>query len=402
MSNTILTPSVIAKEALMQLENNLVMGDNVHRDYKKEFVKVGDTVSIRKPVKFVAKDGATRVNQDVTETSTNITIDKRKHVSWNFSSQDLTLKIDDYSERYIKPAAIALANQMDADLCDLYKSVWNVVGTVGTTPNAYSFIGAVAQRMDEMAVPQDMRRLVVNPATQWSLITGTNMATYYDQKLASDLVRKGYVKQLANIDLLMDQNVKSHTCGSRTATGGTLSASATEGATTLAITGAGNAGTVKAGDVFTVAGVYAVNPVSRQSTGQLQQFVVASDVTLDGSGAGTLTVTPRIVSTAATGALEPYATVNALPASGAAVVFYGTASTAYGQNLGFHRNAFALVTCPLQVPQGVAFSASENHNGYAIRVVKDYDITNDVEIIRMDVLYGVKAIYPDLATRLTT
>ena len=399
MSNTLLTPSVIAKEALMQLENNLVMGDNVHRDYKKEFVKIGDTVSIRKPVKFVAKDGAVRINQDVTETSTSLTIDKRKHVSWNFSSQDLTLKIEDYSERYIQPAAIALANQIDLDLCALYADIANVVGTAGTTPATFAAIASVAQRMDEGAVPRDARRMVLNPAAHWGLVGG-DLKGLFNENLVKDLVRKGYLGTVAQMDFLMDQNIQAHTCGSRTATGGTTSAASIENATTVAITGAGNAATVKKGDVFTIAGVYAVNPVSRQSTGVLKQFTVTANATLGSSGEGTLSISPKIVSTAAMGANEPYATVSALPASGAAVVFVGTASAVYPMNLGFHKNAFALVTVPLAVPDSVAFSASETHKGVSMRVVKDFDITNDVEIIRLDIMYGVKTLYDDLAVRL--
>lgn len=399
MSNTLITPSIIAKEALMQLENNLVMGDNVHKDYKKEFVKVGDTVSIRKPVKFVAKDGAVRVNQDVTETTTTITIDKRKHVSWNFSSQDLTLKVEDYSERYIKPAAIALANQIDSDLCSLYSDIPNVVGTAGTTPATFAAIAGVAQRLDEGAVPRDARRMVLNPAAHWGLVGG-DLKGLFNENLVKDLVRKGFLGTVAQMDFLMDQNIQAHTCGSRTATGGTTSAASVESATTVAITGAGANKTVVKGDVFTIAGVYAINPVSRQSTGVLKQFTVTEAATLGSSGEGTLKVSPSIISTAALGPNEPYATVSALPASGAAVVFVGTASTVYPMNLGFHKNAFALVTCPLQVPDGVAFSSSETHKGVSIRVVKDYDVTNDVEIIRMDILYGVKTIFPELGCRL--
>ena len=397
MSNTLLTPSIIAKEALMQLTNNMVMGANVHRDYKKEFVKVGDTVSIRKPVKFVASDGATRVNQDVTETSTSLTINKRKHVSWNFSSQDLTLKIEDYSERYITPAAIALANQIDQDLCALYVDCHNVVGTPGTTPATFAALASVAQRLDEGAVPRDARRMVLNPAAHWGLVGG-DLKGLFNENLVKDLVRKGYLGTVAQMDFLMDQNIQAHTCGTRTATGGTLSATATEASSAIAITGAGASATVKKGDVFTVAGCYAVNPTSRQSTGILKQFVVTADLTLNGSGAGTLAVAPAIY--AAGGANDAYATVSALPASGAAVVFVGATGGVYPMNLGFHKNAFALVTCPLQVPDGVAFSSSETYEGVNIRVVKDYDITNDLEIIRLDILYGCRTIYPDLALRL--
>ncbi len=137
-----LTPSVIAKEALMQLKNQLVFGKLAHRQYKKEFAKVGDTVTIRKPVKFQTTDGAVRQNQDVEEGSTSIKLDQRKHVSWNFSSQDLTLSIEEYSERYVAPAMLTLAQTVDVYGAALYRKIWNVVGTPGTTCEGDEDIGA--------------------------------------------------------------------------------------------------------------------------------------------------------------------------------------------------------------------------------------------------------------------
>src|SRR5574340_769167 len=168
MANSLLTPNVIAKEALLQLENSMVMGNLVHRDFKKEFVKVGGTITVRKPIIFNASDGATRVNQDVSEQSTTLTVGSRKHVSWNFSSQDLTLTIDEYSKRYIRPAMSALANQVDMDLCNQFSNVYRAVGTAGTTPSTFANVAAAGQKLDESACPQEDRRLVVNPAGYWS------------------------------------------------------------------------------------------------------------------------------------------------------------------------------------------------------------------------------------------
>ena len=149
MANTVVTPSMIAKEMLVQLENNLVFANRVHREYKSEFTGgQGSTVYIRKPVKFYTADGATRVNQDVEEKTTNIVINQRKHVSLKFATQDLTLSIEDYSERYVKPAAITLANTMDKAVAGLYTSVWNAVGTPGTTPATFAAVALAAQRMD--------------------------------------------------------------------------------------------------------------------------------------------------------------------------------------------------------------------------------------------------------------
>ena len=211
MSNDLITPSIIAKEALVQLDNNLTMANNVHREYKKEFVKVGDTVSIRKPVKFYAADGATRVNQDVEEANTSITINQQKHVSWGFSSKDMTLTIEDYSERYIKPAMIALANTIDRSGHQLYKKVWNHVGTPGTTPADFAAMAEAAQRMDEMAVPSDMRKAILNPAAGYE-IAGTATALYMRQ-IAQDAYRRGSIGEIAGLETFKSQNVTSHIVG---------------------------------------------------------------------------------------------------------------------------------------------------------------------------------------------
>ena len=400
MANTIITPTVIANEALMQLENNLVMGKLVHREYKKEFVKAGDSVSVRKPVKFEVSSGATRVNQDVQEASTSITVDQRKHVSWKFSTHDLTMKIEEYSERYIQPAMIALANNVDGALTNLYKGVFANVGTAGTPPTTFLHFGAAAQRMDEMAVPTEQRRLVLNPAaalTAADMLKGT-----YNPELVKGAIRGRSIGALAGFDTYMDQNVKRHTAG---VWGGTplvngasqsvtyAAATHTYGSTSQTLNVDGltiTTGQAKQGDVFTIAGVYQVNPVSKESTGVLQEFVVQADVTANGSGQAALTISPAIITSG------PFQTVDAAPADNAAITLKAT----HAANLAFHKNAFALVTCPLELPDGAAWKARQSANGLSVRVVKDYDIDSDDEIIRIDILYGVKTLYPELACRL--
>ena len=400
MANTIITPDIIAKEALMQLENNLVMGKLVHREYKKEFVKVGESVSVRKPVKFSVSTGATRVNQDVEEASTSITVDQRKHVSWKFSTQDLTMKIDEYSERYIQPAMIALANNVYAALTGLYKGVFANVGTAGTTPTTFLHFGAAAQRMDELAVPTEQRRLVLNPAA--SLTAADMLKGLYNPELVKGAVRGRTIGQLAGFDTYMDQNIKRHTTG---VWGGTpavngasqsvaySAATHTYGSTsqTLNVDGlTATTGAVKAGDVFTIAGVNSVNPVSKEDTGVLQEFVVQADGTASGTGTIALTISPAIIISG------PFQTVTAAPADNALITLKAT----HTANLAFHKNAFALVTCPLELPDGAAWKARQSHNGLSVRVVKDYDIDSDDEVIRIDILYGVKSLYPELACRL--
>jgi hypothetical protein len=412
MANTLITPSIIAKEALMQLENNLVMANRVHREYKKEFTGgQGDTVSIRRPVKFYTADGATRVNQDVEEKSTSITVDQRKHVSWKFSTQDLTLSVEEYSERYIKPAAITLANTVDRSLHGLYKYAWNSVGTPGTTPANFAAVADAAQRLDEMAVMSDGRSMVMNPAAHYA-VAGNQLTLDSVGAMGKSAYERAQVGYVAGFDTFSTQNVQSHTVG--VATGTPLVNGGSQNVTYAAAVGSNwsqtlntdgwtnsTTGILKAGDVFTIAGVFAVNPVPGEgTTGKtvmpyLQQFTVLADADSGATtGPAALTVSPPIITSG------PQQTVSAAPADNAAITVLGTGGTAYPQNLGFHKNAFALVTCPLQMPDGASFKARESHNGLSIRVVKDYDIDSDEDIIRMDVLYGVKSIFPDLATRL--
>lgn len=406
MTQQILTPSHIAKEALFQLENNMVMGNLVHRDYRREFVKVGETVSIRKPVKFTVTDGATRSNQDVEEGSTTITVNSRKHVSWNFSTQDLTLSIEEYSYRYIRPAMIALGNQVDRDLCDLYKQVWNWVGTAGQTINSFADLALAPQRLDEMAVPQDMRHAVLAPADAWGMVgnlTGLNLDDSKGSPQA-EAYRMARLGRVANLETYMDQNVARHTVGAH---GGTPLVDGAQQTTyanvlttnqmTLVTDGWTASVDLKEGDTFTIDAVFAVNPISKVALDFLQEFVLRADVTTNATTTAdtSLTISPAIITTG------PYQTVSASALNNATITYKGTASTAYPQNMAFHKNAFALVTVPLEMPDSVQWKARESHRGLSVRLVKDYDIDNDVEIIRSDILYGVAAIYPDLAARVS-
>ena len=416
MANTLITPSMIAKEGLMQLKNNLVAANCVHRQYKKEFRGgQGSSVDIRRPVKFYTADGATRVNQDVEEKNTTITVDQRKHVSWKFSTQDLTLSIEEYSERYIKPAAITLANTVDRSVLSLYPYVYNSVGTPGTTPADFAAVAGAAQRLDEMAVLSDNRHMLMNPAARYA-VAGNQLTLDSVGTKGKSAYEKAMMGEVAMFDTYSTQNIQSHTVG--VATGTPLVNGANQNVTYLAATSGSTTGStsqslvtdgwtnstsgiLRAGDVFTIAGVFAVNPVPGEgTTGKtvmpyLQQFTVLADADSGATtGPATLTISPAVIVSG------PQQTVSAAPADDAAITVLGTGGTAYPQNMGFHKNAFALVTVPLEMPDGAAFKARESHDGLSMRVVKDYDIDSDEDIIRMDILYGVDAIYPDLACRL--
>jgi len=402
-SNTLLTPTIIAKEALMMLTNSLVMGKLVHRQYRHEFKKNGTSVSIRKPVRFAVTRAQARTNTNVVEYKETLTVATQDHVSWAFSSVELTMTIQEYSERYIQPAAAELANTVDSDLTALYKDVAQTTGTPGTNPNSYSNLGDAQQKLDEIAAPSP-RAGVFNPAGHWAIADG--LKGTFAAKPALDIHTKGFLGNVAGLDLHMDQNIQRHTTGTFT-TGSTplMSALSADGDYQLATDGWVASGAVlKDGDVFTIGSsstdyVYAVNPKSRASTGALKQFVSLGDETASAGGA----VTIDVMTSTSEGLQDSgaYMNVSRHAANGAALNMLGTEATAYAQNLVFHPNAFALVTMPIAMPANTWGSrVTDKKMGLSIRVVKAYDIDADEEIIRLDILHGTACLYPELACRI--
>lgn len=400
MANSILTPTVIANELLMRFENNLVFAGNVDQDYDERFAKngakIGDTITLRKPVQFQAVDGATISIQDVTENSTTLQLSTQKHVAFAFSSKDLSLSIDQFSERYLKSAAVALANAVDVSgLTAAYQATANSVGTPGTVPSALSTYLAAGQKMSEMSCPvDDERHIVITPAMEASIVDALK-GLFQSSSEIDRQYRRGRMGMAAGFNWAMDQNCRTHTVGPL---GGTpLVNGASQTGSSLVTDGwtAAAASRLKKGDVITIAGVYAVNRVSGDSTGSLQQFVVTADVSSDGSGNATIPISPAISTTA------PYATVSALPADNAAITVVGAASTATPQGLAYHKEAFVLGMAPLEVPQGVhmAKAVMNPKTGVSVRVISDYDITNDRFITRCDVLYGWGIRRPEWACR---
>jgi len=415
MTQNVLTASIIAKEALMILDNNLVMAKQVFRGYENEFDKkingyeVGDTISIRRPTDFTVRSGATMATQDVKEGKTTIQINNLKGVDFKFTSQDLTLNIGELGQRVIKPAMVQLANQIDLDCMALYAKVPQWVGTAGQVINSFADYALGPQQLDEFAVPQDGRSSVLSPADYWGML-GSQTALFM-QKDAQDAYRRRNLGEIGGVDTYMAQNVPTLTTGTRTggATPNVINASITTSTTTYesvkdtntqvisigSMTGATD--TVKAGEVFTIAGVYAVNPVTKAKLSFLKQFAVVSDATAVSNSIASLTITPAIIWT---GAFQNISTT-LTDLNTAVVNFQGTASTAYRQNMVFAKNAFALVSVPLVKPPGAVDVGRESYKGTSVRVIPVYDGINDVSSWRLDVLYGVQAIDPRQATRLS-
>ena len=400
MSNSILTIDMITRKALEILENNLVITRNVNRQYDDSFAvegaKIGSTLRIRLPDRALVTDGAALQVQDDNEQFTTLTVASQKHIGVNFTSAELTMQLDDFAERVLKPRISQVASSIDADVANAYLNIGNTVGTPGTTPATSLVLLQAQQKLNEAAAVMSPRYATVNPAANAGLVEGMkglfNPTDTISKQFKNGMMGTGV---LGFEEINMSQSIKQFTTGTRGATGATLSASvSTQGATTIAITGGGNAGTVKIGDVFTVASCFAVNPQTRESTGSLFQFVATANVTLGSSGEGNITVAPIYTSAHA------LATVNSFPASGAAVVFVGAANTQYAQNLVYHKDAITFATADLLLPQGVDMAARAVHNGISLRVVRQYDINNDRMPCRIDVLYGFSTIRPQMACRL--
>jgi hypothetical protein len=403
MANATLQVDVIAKEALMHLDNNLVAAKLVHRGHESEFsnsvngYEVGDTISIRRPTDFTVRDGAVASNQDVVEGKVALTIDKQKGIDYGFTSKELTLDIRELSERVIKPAMIQLANQIDRDVLGLYKYVPNWVGATGETINSFSDFAKGPERLDEYAVPQEGRAAVLSPADHWALLG--NQTGLYIQDAARGAYRQGSLGMIGGVDTYMSQNVPTHTTGSdvttvtvnQSVTTSTIAYADVKDTMQQTITIAG--GNLNAGDVITIADVNAVNPVTKQDLGFAKQFTVIS------YSSNSLVIYPAMIWSGPFQNVKVKDGVTDLDTK--AITAIGAAGATNRANMVFHRNAFALCMVPLVSPPGAVQVSRQSYKGTSVRLIPSYDSTNDKSNYRLDVLYGVKAIDPRLATRIS-
>ena len=308
----------------------------------------------------------------------------------------MTLSIDDFSKRYLAPAVASLANQVDFDGMGLGSQVWNTVGTPGTTPNSFLTYLQAFQKLDENSAPMDGQRTVsINPIAQTTIINAlTNF--FNSQEQLKSQYEKGRMGTAAGMIWKMDQNVQNYTVGAQ---GGTpVVTGAGQTGATLNTQGWSNSitGLLNVGDIFTIAGVYSVNRQNHSQLSNLQQFVVTATTNSSSTGTATISISPSIITSGA------YQTCSASPANLAAITVLGTAGTVSPMNLAYHKDAFVLGTADLILPNGVdmAARASDPDTGLSIRIVRAYDINNDVMPCRLDILYGWSAVYPELACRI--
>ena len=397
MSNSLLTIDMITRKSLEILENNLVITRNVNRQYDDSFAvegaKIGSTLRIRLPDRALVTDGAALQVQDDNEQFTTLTVSSQKHIGINFTSAELTMQLDDFAERVLKPRISQLASTVDADVANAYKLIGNSVGSPGNAPSTALVLLQAQQKLNENAATMSPRYATVNPAANAALVNGLS-GFFNPTDVISRQFKNGMMGEqvLGYEEVNMSQSIKVHTCGTRAATGNTTGAAVTsEGATTLTLTvGAGE--TIAVGDVFTIADCYAANPQTRESTGSLFQFVALASST--SSTTATVTVAPMY------SAGNALCTMVSLPATSKAVIFVGAAGLSYPQNMVYHRDAIAFATADLLLPQGVDMASRAVHNGISLRVVRQYDINNDRMPCRVDVLYGYNTIRPQMGCRI--
>lgn len=396
MANTILTPQQITREALRILHSNLTFIGNINRQYDSSFAKsgakIGDSLKIRLPNQYTVRTGKTLSAQDTTETSTTLQVATQKGVDVNFSSAELTLSLDDFSKRILEPAMARLAAEMEADALSMYKDVYQQVGTAGSVPNAILTYLQAGQKLTESLTPRDNNRTLHLLPSSMVTIVDALKGLFQDSKAITEQYREGLMGRSAGFDWYENTLMPTHTNGNKVS--GVTVNGASQTGSSLNIGGVANADTFKQGTVFTIANVFAVHPETKATLPSLQQFTVTADATMT-TTTGTIAISPAITPTGA------YQTVNASPASGAALTIVGSASTGYGQNLAFHKDAFAFATADLIMPQGVDFARREVYDGLSMRIVRDYDINNDNLPCRIDVLYGYKTIRPQMACRIT-
>lgn len=414
MADNLITSTVILNKTMQVLHNESAFLGAINTEFNDEFakkgMKAGATVYPRRPVQFRVRDGATASLQDVNETSVAVTVEPEFGIDFDFTEFDRTLSVDDFSKRYMMPAGKRLATELDTRIATrFYQSVANWSGTAGTTPSTALSMLKAAAILDDVACPRDgLRTASLNPLAMAYMVDGLK-GLLNDGGIIGKQTKTGLLQTNLGMDFQMSQNVPTHTVGPL---GGTpLVDGANQGTTTAVVTEnpyaattslltkgwtAAAAARLTKGDVVTLAGVYAVNLENKNVLPYLKQFVVTANVSSTAGGAGTLILSPAIIAAGA------YQNVSALPADNAAVtVVTGTASTAYPQNMIFHKDAFTMVTVAMDVPNGMDMAEQITYEGVNLRFVRGYDITNNKRISRFDLMAGFGALRPEWAVRVT-
>ena len=394
MANQLLTISMITQESLRVLTGSLKFMTNVNQGYNDEFAikgaKIGQTINIRKPARYVGRTGPVVSIEAQTETYVPLTLSEQYGVDLSFTSQEQTLSLDMYSDRVIKPAMAQIANRMDAYGLSFLNKVYNQVGSPGSSVSSLNTYLQAGVKLDQNLAPRDGTwKFVADPNTQ-AVATGLGLNLFNPQPVISEQYRQGQLAQALGFEWYMDQNIPAHANGVFSGTIEVDGAGQTGG--TLVIKGL--TGTLTAGTVFTIAGVNAVNPQTKQNLGVPQQFVVLADRTGDGA----MSISPAIVTSGA------FQNVSAGPADSAGISIAGGSGVSTQLSVAYHPDAFVMGVAELDVPGGTdrAFRATDPQTGVSVRIIRDYSVVTDQWITRFDVLFGFNTLYEQLACRIAT
>lgn len=392
MSNTLLTSTKVTRECLRILHQKLNFVGRINRTYDDSFAvegaKIGQDLKIRLPNQYTVTTGAVMTAQDTSESSTTLTVATQKHVGMNFTTAELALSIDDFSERIIEPAMAVLASSVEADAMSMFLDVYNAVDNVGAALNFNKMMSSRKKLNDNLTPMDNNRTMLLNTQDNLDLVDALK-GLFQDSAAIKEQYTEGSMGRTGGYNFYENTLIPTQTTGTAaSATTYTVNGANQTGATIVIQTGAT---TFKKGDVVTFAGCNRCHPETKNDTGDLQQFVVTADYA---GGGGSLSISPSIV---VTGGRQ---NVFASPSNTGAVVKIGGASVVYRPSVAFHRDAFALATADLVMPKGVDFAARDNMDGLALRIVRQYDINNDQLPCRVDILYGYKTIRAQLAARI--
>ncbi len=406
----LLTSDLILKEAMWQFKNNLVACKRVFRDLESKVVNgVGNSVSVKKPYRVKSTEGRTLGIQPLVDNTVTITINRQRNVGLKWTIQDLTLSIEDFSQRYIQPAVGEIATQVELSVFNEAQNAYFMTGTVGTDLS-YSTFALTRAQMNGVAIPDEgtgLRSALINDIDAANISTSLMTVFAGQGSIAKDSIQKGYMGPLSGMEFYSSPIVPTHTVGnyggtplSNNVTAQTGSSIVTDGWT------ASVTGLLKQYDVITFAGVYEINPITRTSTGRLQTFVVTADVNSDSGGNATVLVSPSIndgtlTTTDVEGttvSLAAYQNVSAAVVNNAAITVMGTANGVYRQNFYMHKNAIALCVPQLELPRSavVAERITDAESGLSLSLTEGYTVGDNTETTRLDAVWGVKLMNPEL------
>ena len=391
--STLLRPDHITRKALAILHQKLTFLGNINREYDDSFAisgaKIGDTLRLRLPNQYTVRTGATLSTQTTVETSVSLPVTNQRGVDLTFTSAELTLTIDDFADRILEPAMAALAANIEADAYSMIRSVSNVVDNDAA---AISFFNIMQGRkaLNDALAPMDSKRCALLSTLHHAKLVDALKGLFNDSKEVSGQNRDGSMGRTGGFNFYESTHASDHQTGTAAKTSGYLTNAATQSGATI-VTDTGTT-TFLVGDVITFAGVFGVHPETKVSTGVLAQFVITAN---SGTSAASLAISPTIV---ATGARQNVS--NTIADNSAVVKVAAGANELINGSMVFHKDAFTFATADMLMPRGVDMASRQVYDGLSMRMIRQYTISDDAFPCRFDVLYGYRAMRPQLACRI--